>query len=78
MFFMASSVDWTQMNKNQFVKIQVKKKINKIQVNKNVPKQNVSGEKKKKVEYNIQGLCNNYRGVIYLYRSTRKKIEKGL
>lgn len=41
--FMVSSGDWTQMNKNQFAK---------IQVNINVPKQNVYG-KKKKVENNI-------------------------
>ena len=37
--FMVSSVDWTQMNKNQFVK---------IQVNINVPTQNVYGKKKEK------------------------------
>lgn len=66
--FMVSSGDWTQMNKNQFAK---------IQVNINVPKQNVYG-KKKKVENNIQGLSDNYKGVIYECRSTRKKIEAGL
>ena len=67
--FMVSSVDWTQMNKNQFVK---------IQVNINVPTQNVYGKKKEKMENNIQGLGDNYKGVIYVYRSTRKKIEEGL
>ena len=67
--FMVSSVDWTQMNKNQFVK---------IQVNINVPTQNVYGKKKENMENNIQGLGDNYKGVIYVYRSTRKKIEEGL
>ena len=43
--FMVSSVDWTQMNKNQFVK---------IQVNINVPTQNVCGKKKEKMENNIK------------------------
>ena len=43
--FMVSSVDWTQMNKKQFVK---------IQVNINVPTQNVCGKKKEKMENNIK------------------------